>query len=253
MSNPSPNVATRFQRGNTPKGRPNRAWIRKRLNSREADKDPEIVQILDHQIEAAKSWDVKIVGREEDGTPIKVASSRDSTEAAKFLFGLIGLRPLAAGDDAVALPPDLDRSPGRSLLDIAADVYRHRLVSGQMTEGEFADMVKILLSVDQAKMALLLKLMGKSIAGKTWEEAQELLHGTPTPAPVETSTSATAESTESPSSAAQAARNEDVIADQASPKGCVTDSHAPVIDEALEPLGSAAPAFVAAPDDEDED
>lgn len=175
MSNPSPSPETRWAKGTNPrpKGRPNRAWIRKIVNESNPDGQTEREQILRHQIEVAKSWDVKIVGRDSDGAPIKVASGRDSTEAAKFIYGLIGLRPLQQGDDQVGLPPGLV-TEGRSLLAIAMDIYRHRLMTGQMTDAELSDMVRTLLAAEKDKALLFLKALGPKLQAMQAEKVQQL-------------------------------------------------------------------------------
>jgi hypothetical protein len=167
-----PDVATRFAPGRT-HGRPNRAWIRKIVNETNPEGQSEREQILRHQIEVAKSWEVRIIGRDQDGTPIKVASGRDSTEAAKFIYGLIGLRPLAKGDDPVALPPGLV-TEGRSLLDITMDIYRHQLLSGKMTDSELTEMVRVLLAAEKDKALLFLKALGPKLASLQADKAAEL-------------------------------------------------------------------------------
>jgi hypothetical protein len=43
-------------------------------------------QILDHLIEVATKWDVKIVGGSADGEVLKVASAGDSVAAARLLY-----------------------------------------------------------------------------------------------------------------------------------------------------------------------
>lgn len=182
-----PDVATRFRRRPEGAGRPSRAWIRERLNRHGKDgtaTDSELEQILDHQIEVAKSWEVRIVGRDEDGRPIKVASGRDSTEASKFLCGLIGLRPLLAGDEKISIPAEVE-TKDRSLIDIIADTYRHMLVRGKLTRDELHELTKSVLSIDQTKIALVLKLLGKNAAGKSPEEIQRMIDGTAEPAPAQ--------------------------------------------------------------------
>lgn len=92
-----PDVKTRFPPGHSGPGRTSSAWIRKRLNSagRSGDKT-EREEILDHLLEVAKAWEVRVIGRDGDGELLKVASARDSVEAAKVLFGYDMGKP---GDD----------------------------------------------------------------------------------------------------------------------------------------------------------
>ena len=83
-------IATRFtptyrpcSTGRTPTG-----WMRERLSkaARSGDKTAR-EEILEHLIEVATSWEVRVVGKDRDGEMIKVASGRDSVEAAKLLLG----------------------------------------------------------------------------------------------------------------------------------------------------------------------
>ena len=183
MSNPAPSPATRFKPGYSPKGRPNRAWMRKILAERDTEEGrTEAEKIFRHQVEAAQSWEVRVVGRDGDGELLKVASSRDSTEAAKFVFGLVGLRQLGPGEDLVKIPDGV-MVAGRPMLDIVSDIVRNRLVSGQMTENELAKWTDTFLSIDSLKVSLVLKMLGKNAAGKTPEEIQRMIDGTAEPVP----------------------------------------------------------------------
>src|SRR5512141_2220536 len=99
-----PDVETRFRPGERPPaaGKPNREWIRKRLNrygKDGTDADTELEQIIDHQIEVAKSWEVRVIGRDGDGELLKVASGRDSVEAAKLLLAYAKGKPAADDDE----------------------------------------------------------------------------------------------------------------------------------------------------------
>jgi hypothetical protein len=182
--------------------------MRRILNERDGEGREHRERVFRHLIEVATSWEVIIKGRDPSGDPIEVASARDAVEAAKLILGYdVGLPKKL---EAPITVPDGLATDGRSLLEIVASIYRHRLVSGEMGESEFADMVKGMLSFDQAKVALILKLMGKNIAGKDPAEIQALLAGEKLPATI------SAESVVS-----TGARD-----DQASPKGCDTASHA---------------------------
>lgn len=173
-----PDAVSRFKPGKAGgPGRPSRAWIRNRLRQSKDGKDSELVQILDHQIEVAKSWEVRVVGRDSDGELIKVASGRDSTEAAKFLYGLVGLKPLAPGEQPVRVPDGITVG-NRPLLDVISDLVRHRLVSGEMTENELMKWTDTFLSIDQAKIALVFKLLGKD-PGKDAEDILRLIDKLP--------------------------------------------------------------------------
>jgi len=88
-----------------------------------------------------------------------------------------GGKPREVESAKIVIPVGCDTS--RSLLDIVADVYRARLVDGQMGESEFAEMARLMLSVDQVKLALLLKLLGKDTSGKTPDQVLAMLNSEP--------------------------------------------------------------------------
>lgn len=155
-----------------------------RLDPNDPQERSELEKILDHQIEVAQSWEVRVVGRDEDGSLIKVADGKSSTKAAEFICGLIGLGPLKAGDEPVRMPPEL-QTEGRPILDIIADVYRHRLVSGQLSTNELARLTEIFVSADKTNLHLVLALLGKNVAGKTPEDIRRLINGDPKGAELE--------------------------------------------------------------------
>jgi hypothetical protein len=253
MANPSPNVATRFRPGQSGnrRGPQQTRFIREILRERDPDGQPMREQIVRHLIEVATRWNVIVLGRD-----MEVASARDSVEAAKLLLSYDVGKPRDMPDPLVVVPPDVE-TEGRPLLDIIVDVYRSLLVNGELTEGGLNKLTGMILSVDQAKIALALKLMGKNVAGKDPQEIQALLNGTALPSRAPTD----------PICAAQVERNEVAEADPASPNDRDMSDHAPAESESLEPPGSAAPfddepeptspavttRFVAADDDDGED
>ena len=83
-------VATRFTSTYRPPhtGRTPTGWLRERLSTaaRSGDKTAR-EEILEHLIEVATSWEVRVIGKDRDGEVLKVASGRDSVEAAKLLLG----------------------------------------------------------------------------------------------------------------------------------------------------------------------
>lgn len=177
MSNFSPSPATRFKPGNSPKGRPNRAWMRKILAERDSEEGKtEAEKIFRHQLEVAQSWEVRVVGRDGDGELIKVADGKASTKAAEFVFGLVGLRQIGPGEDLVKIPDDIALG-NRPLLDVISDLVRYRLVSGKMTENELQKWTSTFLSIDKVKLQLVLALLGKNAQGKTPEEIQAMVDG----------------------------------------------------------------------------
>lgn len=169
-SNPSPDTRWQpgqsgFRGGRTPRTR----WIRTILNEKDDAGHPLREQILRHLIEVATRWEVIVLGRN-----MEVASGRDSVEAAKLVMAYDLGKPREMETAKVSIPDGCDTS--RSLLDIVADVYRSRLVGGQMGESEFAEMARLMLSVDQVKLALLLKLLGKDTSGKTPDQVLAMLN-----------------------------------------------------------------------------
>lgn len=130
-------------------------------------------------LEIAFTDEVFVIGRDENGAPIERASSRESIEAIKTLWSYdLGLP--RKQEDRIGIPSGLD--PSAPLLDLAVAIYRHRMVSGKMGETEFADMVKAILSVDSAKVALVLKLMGKD-STKSAEDILRMLDRAPATEP----------------------------------------------------------------------
>lgn len=84
-------IATRFSSGYRPpaNGRTCTKWLRDRLNKVSKPNGDKTAreEILDHLIEVATSWEVRVIGKDRDGELLKVASGRDSVEAAKLLLG----------------------------------------------------------------------------------------------------------------------------------------------------------------------
>jgi hypothetical protein len=74
-------------------------------------------RIFRHQVEVAQSWEVKIVGRDGEGETIKVASGRDSTIAAEFVLGMIGIKPIDMEKNRLALAEHL-RATARDQIEI---------------------------------------------------------------------------------------------------------------------------------------
>ena len=133
--------------------------------------------VLAHLYEVATKWQVIVVGHGDE--PLEVASARDSVEAAKLLLAYdVGVPKKQ--EDRIELPAGCDQSA--PLLDLAVAIYRHRMISGKMGETEFADMVKAILSVDAAKVALVLKLMGKD-STKSAEDILRMLDRAPATEP----------------------------------------------------------------------
>lgn len=178
MSNPNPSPATRFPAGTSGNrsGRPSSAWIRRFLAKKDGDRQRRLA-VLAHLYEVATKWEVLVVGHGDE--PLEVASARDSVEAAKLILAY-DLGTPRKQEDRIELPEGLD--PQAPLLDLAAAIYRHRMLSGRMGESEFADMVKAILSVDDTKIRLILKILGPNAAGKSEDEIRALLTGVPAPA-----------------------------------------------------------------------
>jgi hypothetical protein len=191
MSNPTPSPSTRFgaQRGNIP-GRPSIAWLRDELG-KGADAHSDVQRFIDSTgragmdirramvarlLQIAFTDEAICIGKDSDGELLKRISSRESLEAIKTLWLYDIGKPRETEGPRIQLPEGLIHD-GMSLVDIAVTVYRWRLASGQMGEVEFAEMVKLMLGVDQARLALLLKLLGKDTSGKTPDQVLAMLNG----------------------------------------------------------------------------
>lgn len=196
MANPNPGGHPRWKPGecgNKGRGAGRTKWLRGLLSSK-FDKLPFARKLnlalrygdenLRHAmaarlLEIAFTDEVFVIGRDQDG-PIERASSRESVDAIKTLFAYDLGKPREMDAPAVSvgdIPTD-----GRPLLDIIADVYRARLLAGQMTEPELHKLTDLFLSIDRTKIALLIKLLGGNVAGKSEDEIRALLAGTPLPA-----------------------------------------------------------------------
>jgi hypothetical protein len=113
QGNPQPIVpheagkATRFRPGPDPRrgiGNGNKRmstrFICRRLDVISSDGRTANDDILEHLIEVATKWDVVVIGKDSDGEPLKVASARDSVEAAKLLWAYALGKPPASPEDA---------------------------------------------------------------------------------------------------------------------------------------------------------
>lgn len=94
MSNPNPPPPPKHSQfgkagGNrqNPGGRTPTAWLRERLSRAARSGDmTEREAIYEHMLEVATSWEVRVVGKDSNGELLKVASGKDSVEAAKLLM-----------------------------------------------------------------------------------------------------------------------------------------------------------------------
>ena len=159
-----PPLATRFSSANQPQNpaRTDTRWLRKRLSevSKNGDKTAREA-IADHLIEVATSWEVRVIGRDSDGELLKVASARDSVEAAKVLFAYdMGLPKKGT---PVALPSNADAT--QSTYDLALEVYRARLLNGEMSEDELLAVTKIFADAEKAEAEMIARILGDKKGG----------------------------------------------------------------------------------------
>lgn len=177
MPNPNPIVPheagkkTRFRPGYDPRRsspKLSTKFIADRLEKLCEDGRKANDDILDHLIEVATKWEVIVVGHGDE--PISVASARDSVKAAELLWSYALGRPTTGG--TVAVPAGID--PRSSPLAIAMEVYRSRLMSGEMTDSELSEMVRVLLAAEKDKALLFLKALGPKLAAMQAEKVQEL-------------------------------------------------------------------------------
>ena len=172
---PPPGVGVRFSSAYQPAnaGRTDSRWIRNKLGKAFRDSDKSAREaIADHLIEVATSWEVVVVGRDSDGSLLKVASARDSVEAAKVLFAYdMGLPKKGA---PVAAPAGTDLT--RSTYDIALETYRQRLLSGEMSEDELLAVTKIFAEAEKAEAEMIARILGdKSEGSRALRERVERL------------------------------------------------------------------------------
>jgi len=85
-------------------------------------------RIFRHQVEAAQAWEVRVVGRDGDGELLKVASARDSTIAAEFVLGLIGIKPVDVEKNRLALAEHI-RSVARDQIEVIKTMLGARLAT----------------------------------------------------------------------------------------------------------------------------
>lgn len=179
--------------------------------------------------------------------------------------------------------PEGVKIDGRPMIDVMTDIYRFRLVAGDVTTTELGRMTDQFLSIDHAKVALILKLLGPNVAGKTSEEIEALKEGRilarqeptqpanvapakageaedtifapeslsavaasppQTPAAIQGDSGATVHKTSAPAGSGK-------TEDNASPKGCDMASHAPSGENGSE--SGWGGGFHAADDDEDDE
>ncbi len=134
-------------------------------------KATEVVRFLEEPFDGDKTRFRRIMEAAFDRA---ISGDRGSDQTIRTLLEYYAGIP-AKAERPVSIPEGINTT--RSLLDIAVDVYRHRLVSGDMSESEFGEMVRLLLSIDQAKVALVLKLLGKNVANTSPEEIQAMIDG----------------------------------------------------------------------------
>ena len=159
-------------------GRTPTAWMREKLNAAARSGDPTIrEQVFAHLVEIATKWEVIVKGRDGEGNPIEVASGRDAVEAAKLIFSYDFGRPREEPEAPIPVPAGI-ATEGRPLLDILADMYRERLIAGELSQSELDKLTSLVLSIDQAKIALVFKLLGKD-PGKDAEDILRLIDKLP--------------------------------------------------------------------------
>ena len=168
--------ATRFAPGYDPRrmGRKiSTHFIVEKLAKERADGRTPNDDIVDHLIEAASKWEVIVVGKGSDGELLKVASARDSVKAAEVLWSYALGKPTTGG--TVVPPPNVD--PRRETLDIAMEVYRDRLMAGEMGEAELAGLTQILMGAEKAEAELIARILGdrKGVSKALRERAEALL------------------------------------------------------------------------------
>jgi hypothetical protein len=120
-------------------------------------------RIFRHQVEVAQSWEVRVVGRGGDGELLKVASGRDSTAAAEFVLGLIGIKPVDVDKNRLALADHL-RVVARDHVEIG------RQLIGKQAETWTPEQIRQFWDVAERDPGRFLRLAEEVIVGQ--ESAQ---------------------------------------------------------------------------------
>lgn len=174
MANPNPNSGTRFKPGYDPRrsGRLSAKFICDQLDARGPDGNTPNDKMVAHLIEVGTSWEVIVVGHGDE--PLKVASGRDSVKACEVLWSYALGKPMTGG--TVSVPPGIDPT-NRETLEIIMEVYRHRLIAGELGEAEFSELGKLLMGAEKAEAELIARILGdrKGISKALRDRAEALL------------------------------------------------------------------------------
>lgn len=100
-------------------GRPPTKWLRDTLSADDGSGRTKRERILDHLIEVATSWDVRIVGKGADGELLKVASGSDSVAAAKLIYSYDIGKPQGGDREFTMVVAEHLRQAARDQVDIA--------------------------------------------------------------------------------------------------------------------------------------
>jgi len=167
--NPNPrqeNLAPRYvpgQSGN-PGGRTPSKWLREYLsaaNDKSEDGKTRRLRIAEHLYEVATSWEVVVVGRDNKGELLKVASARDSVAAAALLYSYDMGKPTSGA--TIRAPKGV--SQHSSLLDMLMAACRERIASGELNEAELVPLAQLLVGAEKAEAEMIARLMGDKSAG----------------------------------------------------------------------------------------
>ena len=138
MGNPNPSIATRFKPGvsGNPSGKRSLAWMKNRLDQIGKDGNDERARILEHLIEVATRWEVRVIGKDSEGELLRVASARDSVEAAKLIYAYAEGKPPESEDVRSLALAEHMRKVAHDAAELALKVLGSRVYS--MTPKELA-------------------------------------------------------------------------------------------------------------------
>lgn len=114
---------------------------------------------------------LKLLPTTKDGRDVVLVDAKATVEAAKLIMAY----DLGTPEYVQRKLQPAQLKPGQTLLEAAMDVYRMRLESGEMTDTEFSEMVKILLAIEREKAILFLKALGDKVKGLGDEKVATLM------------------------------------------------------------------------------
>ena len=133
------------------------------------DKANEIVRFLEEPFDGDKTRFRRLLEAAFDRA---VSGDRGSDQTIKTLVEYYAGRPKVQ-KDAVELPPNIDTN--RTTLEVALDIYRERLLHGELGEDELLSVVQLLVGAEKAEAEMIARILGDRKGGPLKERAEALL------------------------------------------------------------------------------